>query len=275
MNEDIRVGDGPRTDPEALERQIRQTRAEMNETLNTLERKLTAGQLLDQCLRFFGKTGTELGTSLGHTAKENPVPMLLTVTGIAWMMFGRDRSYRGSNTPDFRDAYGFRGAEQSRAGERISRIREGISERTSNLADRVSEGVSAMGESFSERASEMGDRIRDTAEATRSGLSRSAESARGAVRDTVSTAANRAQTQFDRTREGFNSIVEQQPLVLGALGLAIGAAIGAMLPSTEQEDRLIGEMRDKTLDKAKEAGAAVYEKGRETARQTIENVGHR
>lgn len=267
--------DDRRRDPEALEREIRQTRAEMNETMDTLERKLTAGQLLDQCLKFFGKTGTELGASLGNTAKENPVPMLLTVTGIAWMMFGRNQPYRGSNTTDFRDAYGFGGTEQSKGRERISRIREGISERTTNVADRVSEGVSAMGESLSEKASEMGDRIRNTAEATRSGLSRSAQSAREAVTDSVSTTANRAQTQLDRAREGFNSIVEEQPLVLGALGLAVGAVIGAMLPSTEPEDRLIGEMRDKTLAKAKEAGAVVYEKGRETATQTVEKIAQR
>jgi hypothetical protein len=35
-------------------------------------------------------------------------------------------------------------------------------------------------------------------------------------------------------------------IILGALGLAVGAAIGAMLPSTEQEDRLQRPARDKT-----------------------------
>jgi hypothetical protein len=77
-----------RQDPETLEREINETRAEMNETLDSLERKLTAGQLLDQCLKFFGKSGIELGSSIGKSVKENPMPVLVTATGIAWMMFG-------------------------------------------------------------------------------------------------------------------------------------------------------------------------------------------
>jgi hypothetical protein len=54
------------------------------------------------------------------------------------------------------------------------------------------------------------------------------------------TTATTAQAQANRAREGFNTLLEEQPITLGALGLAVGAAIGAMLPSTEQEDRLLG-----------------------------------
>jgi hypothetical protein len=38
--------------------------------------------------------------------------------------------------------------------------------------------------------------------------------------------------------------VYEQPLVLVGLGLAIGAAIGAGAPSTEAEDKLMGESSD-------------------------------
>ena len=61
-------------------------------------------------------------------------------------------------------------------------------------------------------------------------------------------------------------------MILGAIGIALGAAIGAALPASEQEDRLVGEMRDKAILKAKELGAESYEKGRETAKQAVETA---
>jgi hypothetical protein len=80
-------------------------------------------------------------------------------------------------------------------------------------------------------------------------------------------------------REGFNSLLTEQPLLLGALGIAIGAAIGAALPATEQEDRLFGSVRDKTLSEAKQRGVESYEQVREKvnavgaeAKQSISNV---
>lgn len=43
---------------------------------------------------------------------------------------------------------------------------------------------------------------------------------------------------------GLGSLAEEQPLVLGALALAIGAAIGGALPRTRTEDSLIGAQAD-------------------------------
>jgi hypothetical protein len=73
-----------------------------------------------------------------------------------------------------------------------------------------------------------------------------------------------AQAQAQRVREGFNNLLTEQPLVVGALGIAVGALIGAALPSTEQEDRLLGPVRDKTLSEVKERGAESYSQVRES-----------
>ena len=57
-----------------------------------------------------------------------------------------------------------------------------------------------------------------------------------------------------------------------AAAQALGAEIGAALPSTEQEDRWIGEMRDKAMDRAKQLGGEVYEKGCEAAKHGIDSM---
>jgi len=46
---------------------------------------------------------------------------------------------------------------------------------------------------------------------------------------------------------------------------AAGAIIGALLPTTEHEDRLLGEMRNKTAKDAAQKSRALYETARENA----------
>jgi hypothetical protein len=68
-----------------------------------------------------------------------------------------------------------------------------------------------------------------------------------------------------RAQQSFFDVLEREPLVLGALGLAIGAAIGAMLPRTEVEDRFMGETRDRLRDDAEAYAREQMERGKEVA----------
>jgi ElaB/YqjD/DUF883 family membrane-anchored ribosome-binding protein len=265
MNPEPKIRYASEKDPETLEREINQTRAEMNQTLDSLERKLTAGQLLDQSLKFFGMKGTEIGSSLGRCMKENPMPFFLTATGIGWMMFGPSQS--GSARPDRRShGYSAYGYEEDEENERAVTDRAG--EAISKVGDKLQSGVSATRERFVESAESAKDAAHRTASSVKEGMSRATESVRGGMNRT----ANIAQSQARQARDTFNSLLEEQPLILGAIGLAIGAIIGAALPSTEQEDRLVGELSDKTLTKGKEIGARVYEKGSQIAKNNIEKV---
>lgn len=57
----------------------------------------------------------------------------------------------------------------------------------------------------------------------------------------------------------------ERPLVLGALGIAVGAALGASLPTTEREDELLGPMRDDLVERTAEAGREQAEKVKSAA----------
>ena len=252
MNSETQAGKDRRKDPATLEREINQTRAEMNQTLDSLERKLTAGQLLDQCLKFFGMKGTEIGSSLGRSIKDNPMPVLLTATGIGWMMFGpsQTRTVVRYN----RSAY-----DEAEEGA------EGV---MSRMSDKMQSGATATRQQFAKTT----ETAKETVNRTTDKVKETAGQATDTLRETVSKTADYAQAQANQARERFNTLLEEQPLILGAFGLAVGAMIGAAFPSTEQEDRLVGEIRDNALNKGKELGAQVYEKGSELAKQNIERV---
>lgn len=63
-----------------------------------------------------------------------------------------------------------------------------------------------------------------------------------------------------------------QPLVGGALAFALGAALGASLPHTEQEDAVLGEAADAIKDKVGEAAAELYEQGKDKADEIYSSV---
>jgi hypothetical protein len=65
----------------------------------------------------------------------------------------------------------------------------------------------------------------------------------------ASSSSASMQDQANRLNEAILTQFRDQPLVGGALAFAVGAAIGAALPHTEQEDEMLGE----TADQAKRA----------------------
>ena len=55
------------------------------------------------------------------------------------------------------------------------------------------------------------------------------------------------------------TMMDEQPLIVGALAVAAGALIGAALPTTQYENRTLGPVRDRTLEKAMVAGEREYQ----------------
>jgi hypothetical protein len=78
------------------------------------------------------------------------------------------------------------------------------------------------------------------------------------------------QQQLDRASRALLSGLNNQPLVAGALAFAAGAALGSVLPHTEQEDQLLGKAADKTRRDMAGAAAELYETGKEKAADLYE-----
>jgi ElaB/YqjD/DUF883 family membrane-anchored ribosome-binding protein len=80
-------------------------------------------------------------------------------------------------------------------------------------------------------------------------------------------ARERARALRRRDRGSLARVADEAPMLLGALGVALGALFGAALPATEGEDRLLGRTRDQTLRRARELANQGYTKAREAARE--------
>lgn len=233
-----------------LEREIDQTRAQMNQTLGALENKFSPAEFFDQALNLVRQHGGEIATNVGNVIRENPMPVLLTAAGVAWMVLSTNRPKTSlkARTADY---------EYDPSAEEYGQASSNINENES--------GVLA----------QAGQQIRSGVETTRQKLTSSKE----AVASSLSKTAESAQVQAARVRDGFrqqtrvfNDLLEEQPLIVGALGIALGAAIGAVLPTTEQEDRLLGSARDKAIAQIKETGSESMNQVRESVTRVAKDA---
>jgi hypothetical protein len=207
-----------------VEREVEASRSDLDRTVEALKGKMTPGQIFDEASRAMGGAGQQVLSKLVDQIKENPMPLAVMGLGLAWLMStkksadaGYDR-YRGYEEPRSFAPYSDGGGMRDRM--------EALGDKASSAKDRLSDMGAAAGERGRQAVHGLG-------------------SAAGA-------AADRAAQYGDQAKQAFGSVLEREPLIIGALGLVVGAAIGASLPNTAVEDRAVGPLRDKVLDKGKE-----------------------
>jgi hypothetical protein len=68
-------------------------------------------------------------------------------------------------------------------------------------------------------------------------------------------------------RGRFETMLHENPLVLGVAAMATGALVAAALPATEVEQRFMGEASETLVESAKEAAQGAVEKVAGTSSQ--------
>jgi hypothetical protein len=94
---------------------------------------------------------------------------------------------------------------------------------------------------------------------------RAAAAARDAGIETVRTVRETTSNLSDRAGKTLFETIEQNPLLVAGIGLAVGGLIASVLPRSEFEDDLIGE----TSNSVKRRGQAAASQGFEAARNTV------
>lgn len=208
---------------EDIEREVESARDDLDRTVEALKDKMTPGQLIDEVSRSFkgGGAGDLLG-NLGGQVRENPMALAMIGAGMAWLMMGRS-----PQSPTYSAAHAY----QSASGAAPS-------------PDALTEGAhSAAG-----MVGEAGSRLKDAA-----------GEAAGQARHSLQELGDGAGAVGRKAARTFEDILQQEPLIVGAVGLAVGVAIGAAFPSTALEDRTFGAARDDLINAGGEKLAAVAE----------------
>jgi ElaB/YqjD/DUF883 family membrane-anchored ribosome-binding protein len=234
--------------PETIEREIDAQRASIGNIVDALESKFTPGQMFDQALGMMQNNGTAFLGNLGTSVRNNPVPAVLTSVGLLWLIMSQNRP------PVPRPGYRV-GPDQSTLGEWTDGMAEGIDsarERVHQTADSLKEGFHS---------------VKDKAASVSDTLSAATDS----ISHTVHDAGDRLMRSSQAMGAQFGQLLKEQPLMVAAAGIALGAMLGAALPSTAAEQRYMGKTSASLTDKVKQQAREGFETVRDTVTRTTDH----
>ena len=196
-------------------------------------------------------------SGLLKTAREHPIASAVTGVGAGLLLVeGARRAISSWTSSQSHNGNGMRNNQDEEEGQEDEREQGRPVSRQSkgqmDESDESEEGEEENSEGIGEKLHHAGERVSKT---TRQAIS--------SLRSGASSLGHQAQSAFEQGREIGSEFWEDHPLMIGAIALAAGIALGALLPSTETEDQWIGKLSDKTAGRAKKAMGEVFEQGKE------------
>ena len=240
-----------------LEREAEANRERVAHTFEALRDKLSAGQILDQFLDYSRHNGgADFVRKLTGQVKNNPLPVAVVGTGLAWLILARGDSdsrghaFRTARSNETTDILKDTGSSALQAGrETLHDATAAVSGVTSSVADKASSAANAVASA----ATRAGDAYERGASA-------------------VSEKVGVFSAQGSRAGAAITDLVREQPLLLGAVGLALGAIFGAVMPSTRTEDELMGETKESLKSNIKRAAGEQIDRAAAAGKTVVDKV---
>jgi hypothetical protein len=250
--------------PETLEHEIDQQRASISSLVDALESKLTPGQLFDQALAYTKGNGGEFFQNLGTTVKNNPIPTVLASLSLAWLAMNQNRPIAPPRVHEGPSLMDRASAAASKVGEVVGSAKEQLR----GAADSVTARTAAVKDSVTSRASA----VKESATTWRDGASDRLSDSSDRLNRSTHDLTHQAKQTGAQMKGQFEYLLQEQPLVLAAVGLALGAAFGAALPVTRHEHRLLGKTSDSLTQQVKAKAQEVKQAVTTEARSVVEEV---
>lgn len=178
---------------------------------------------------------------LRTAARENPLAAALIGGGALWLMIGNDR---------LKSAAGAAGAAAAPVADLAAR-------RQRALASTVDAAYDSMRDRTSRLQGEVSRGFQEMARDARSAASHAASGTSDTFLDRLDDGVATAQEMWEglggtlpgkevltQARSSLADLFERQPLVLGAVGVAIGATVAGALAKSDLEDELVGQFSD-------------------------------
>jgi hypothetical protein len=229
----------------------------MGETIDAIQDKLSFSNISDQvsehvsnavetakdavydatvgkAVYFMKNIGNEISDStLVQTAKNNPFPFVLIGLGaglLAYQSMSGGRSRKSRYLSEERTSRDLTSLEETKAG-RFAGERPGMMDKVTNVAGSAYETVTG-----------------------------AVDTAYSSAGEYASQAYEKAGQMRVKAASTYDHYLQEQPLALGAVALALGAAVGMAIPPTQYESELVGEKRDELLQKAQETASELLDK---------------
>lgn len=240
-------------DPEEIEAGLERTRSGLASTLDELSHRASVDYIAREALGMLKINTADATHSLDRAIRANPMAFVLIGAGVAWMAFGGKSSGNGSTTAgrsgsypaglhDDPDPEWHSGLSRLRmkARDTLGRIDMEARNSASSLKSNLSEQVGQVRDYAAERAQVIEGFAADLKSAIANGLEHLSETARATVmqaRQESYSALLRAERVVKGGGREAVAVVEEHPLAVGAVAVAIGAVAGIAFMKAGQADR--------------------------------------
>lgn len=279
-------------DPDKIRANIEETRSEMTETINAIEEKLSVSNITEQVkaevsdyvgetiqtakntiydatiarageiMRYINKEINDFGESdTAKTLSSNPVALGLIGLGLGILFLGKNKktssTRRRHKDYDYDERDYNRSFSSGSSKSTLSAAQGTITDAAGKVGETVSGAAGAVSETVSNAAGAVSETFGD--------VSKKAYKQVGKVGATAQDFAGTAQDKYEQ-------YMEENPLAVGAVALALGAAVGFAFPATQIESRYMGEARNNLLQKAEETARDAVGKVQQVAAQVTDTV---
>jgi len=236
-----------------LQNEADAARAGLSTALEDLRSSVTTTALTNGAMTFAKEGSTAVARAAIDRAMASPLAAMLIGAGIVMLMTNNKDTVVGGAV--------------DKGNEAIRHTATAIGSMGSKLATTAADGYAATrnaADSVLDTAADAAGKVSLTASQTTAGLGGAYDKAKEAVakgQEQGQKALDDAQKLVADTQTRLESFAREQPVLVAALGLAFGAALGASLPITEAEQRYMGA-----------AGKAATDKGTDMAKKVADSV---
>ena len=205
--------------------------------------------------------------SVVAAARENPVAAALIGGGALWLLMGSDKLKRAASSAA---ATAFPSTDTSVRRPQPARSEYEATPAPPTAPD-MDHGSFGLGESVRHVGKSVSDAVSNASDAMKGRFDEGAAYAR----DNVSKLGE-IRPGKEALSSSLSDLLERQPLVLGAVGLAIGAAVAGAFRSLDLENEMVGEYSDSfkedVIERAGAVSQSVFEAS-DTLRNEIKEAG--
>jgi ElaB/YqjD/DUF883 family membrane-anchored ribosome-binding protein len=274
-----------------LRLEVAETRAKVAEDVQALGHKLAPANLRREAQQAVSRTVRDgavavreraLQNTMVQSVRQNPIPYALIGVGIGWLWFGSRRNggraftYRTGPQRRYDEprAYGYGALSDEGHFDADAYSAEGYEglDEGSDYAVGEHAGYEGRAQGVRQHAGEVTQHAREKARDLAGTASERIRDARGRALRGAQQVSARAKQQARHVSEQAEHVWHENPLAIGAVALAAGAAVGLVLPRTSAEDRFMGDMRDRLLDAAQEKARTAQQVATESARRALDTA---
>jgi hypothetical protein len=283
-----------------IEEEIRRNRAEMDQTLEELSRRLEPRRIADNLwdtVRDHIPTGSDaahkaqdIGANIGRRIGAHPIPSAIVGAGLLWLLAEEasgERTHMRDITHGLKEGARAAGKSMRRMGEaavdQVRQARMRSTESHSEYGGRYAGGthfessgsIGGMASRAEERLSQagerVGERVKDTAWRARERLAHTGER----VADAASHTGERVRTSAVRAGDTVSRVYEDHPIAVAMAAIGAGLLAGIAVPNTRRENEAMGAAAQRMRRQAVRAAEGAAGQVMEAAEEKVDEIGHK